>query len=291
MTNAMSGLPWAPERQRSVADNKMALYSERIAVVLCCVSFFAMCSLLFFPAKQMPVAGVQIQMLSLLALCILHAAATKGWQKTLGFSVISFFISWFVEFIGCNYGWWFGDYEYTSVLGYSIGNVPLMVVVSWDVVIYPSLLLVDELMGGEHAQDGGNSVFRIAAASGATALVTTAWDLTTDPVAIEEGFWKWDFGGRYLPEVAGGVPFSNFWGWIGAVFIISFLYRWLFTRGSVPTVTRSPLLFAAAFYTSLIFGGIYSSVYHELYLSGFLSVFVMGPVAAIAWCKYIKQRF
>lgn len=276
------------------SDYKMAIYTERIAVVLCAISFLNLCSTLFVPARHLPVTGVQIQMLSLLALCIVHAAATKGWSKTLGFSVISFAISWFVEFIGCNYGWWFGDYEYTDVLGYSIGNVPLMVVVSWDVVIYPSLLLVDELMGGEASESGngsGNGLWRIALASGATALVTTAWDLATDPVAIKENFWKWDFGGAYLPEVDGGVPFSNFWGWIGAVFIISFLYRFLYTRKPADKPVRSPLLFAAAFYTSLIFGGIYSSIYHELYLSGFLSVFAMGPVAAIAWCKYFSRRF
>lgn len=272
------------------SSDKMALYSERIAVALCAISFLNLCSTLFFPAQHLPVTGVQIQMLSLLALCTVHAAATKGWKKTLGFSVISFFISWFVEFIGCNYGWWFGDYEYTDVLGYSIGNVPLMVVVSWDVVIYPSLLLVDELMK-ERDSAQGNTLWRIALASGATALVTTAWDLTTDPVAIKERFWKWDYGGAYLPEVDGGVPFSNFWGWIGAVFIISFLYRFLFTRVTEVSPARSPLLFAAAFYTSLLFGGIYSSIYHELYLSGFLSVFAMGPVAAIAWCKYFSQRF
>lgn len=274
-------------------DNKMAIYSERIAVVLCVISFVNLASTLFFPAKHLPVAGVQIQMLSLLALCIVHAAGTKGWRKTLGFSVISFVISWFVEFIGCNYGWWFGDYEYTDVLGYSIGNVPLMVVVSWDVVIYPSLLLVDELMGesADVKREGEfTSLWSIALASGATALVTTAWDLTTDPVAIKENFWKWDFGGLYLPEVDGGVPFSNFWGWIGAVFIISFLYRFLYTRKTAPQAARSPLLFATAFYTSLIFGGLHSSIYHELYLSGFLSVFAMGPVAAIAWCKYFSRR-
>lgn len=273
------------------ADNKLAVYSERIAVVLCGVSVLNLLSTAFFPAQHLPTTGVQIQMLALLTLCFVHAAGTKGWKKTLGFSVISFIISWFVEFIGCNYGWWFGDYEYTPALGYSIGNVPLMVVVSWDVVIYPSLLLVDELMGSENVSSSSNNwLLKIILASAATGLVTTAWDLTTDPIAIEEDWWKWDFGGAYLPEVSGGVPFSNFWGWIGAVFIISFLYRILFTRDVAPSSSRSPLLFAVAFYTSLLLGGIYSSMYHGLYLSGFLAVFAMGPVAAIAWCKYFARR-
>ena len=68
----------------------------------------------------------------------------------------------------------------------------------------------------------------IAAASVLTALVMTAWDLTTDPVmAGTVGAWVWVDGGPYF-----GIPMENFLGWVVVVAVICLVYRW--TEPAVP---------------------------------------------------------
>ena len=210
-------------------SEKLILNCERIAIALCVGNVLLLLSAFVLPTIDPGVPGVALFAIISVLLCIVHAAATKGWRKAVGFTVISFVISWFVEFIGCNWGWWFGDYGYTPVLGVSVGNVPLLVVFSWEALIYPSLLLVDSVMGKQRVATSKGQIYaRVVIASLATAWVTTVWDLMGDPVAVKLNWWTWDNGGAYMPNLAGGVPFSNMWGWAGAVFIISVLYRWLF---------------------------------------------------------------
>lgn len=272
---------------------KLALYAERIAIGLCVLAVLNLCSTFFIPPVHLPVEAVIFQMLAMVTLCIVHAAGTKGWKRALTFSAISFAISWFVEFIGCNYGWWFGDYEYTDKLGWSIGNVPLVVVFSWEVVIYPSLLLADELMGRSRSPVYSPKWFaHVVVASLATAVITTAWDLMTDPISVREVWWKWDFGGGYLPEIDGGVPFSNFVGWIEAVFLISLLYRLVYARDNAnPESTEpSPFLFAASLYTALMLSGVVTLLYFGFHLPIMIGLFGMGPVVLLAWGKYIARR-
>lgn len=271
-----------------MAENKrMARVCEGIALALLAITVFLFAASFVAPAPAMPVAAVAIQLLAMLALCICHAGATKGWRKALGFSLVSALLSWFFEYIGCNFGWWFGDYAYTPALGVAVGNVPLLVVVSWEVIIYPSLLIVDELLDARAAPTSASRWWlRAGIASLAMAMVTTAWDLMTDPISVTHGWWLWDHGGAYLPEVRGGVPFSNFAGWVGAVFIISLAYRVLFTRGDTGNTPRaSSLRFATALYTAMLFGGLQGLHQLDLPLAMLVGVFTMGPVAALAWSR------
>lgn len=269
------------------ANERMARLCERIALALLAITAILFAASFVAPTPTMPVAAVTVQLLAMLALCIVHAGATKGWRKALGFSLVSALLSWFFEYIGCNFGWWFGDYAYTPALGVAVGNVPLLVVVSWEVVIYPSLLIVDELLGA-HAPPASRARWwlRAGVASLATAMVTTSWDLMTDPISVTRGWWLWDHGGAYLPQVRGGVPFGNFAGWVGAVFVISLAYRLLFTRGDNHAAPRaSSLRFAAALYTALLFGGLHGLHQIGLPLAMLVGIFTMGPVAALAWSR------
>lgn len=265
--------------------------TEVIAVIMCAVSLLTLTNTIFFTGKLSTTTEVTVIILFTLVVCILHAAATKGIKKALGFSALSFAISWFVEFIGCNYGLWFGDYEYTALLGIAIGNVPLLVVVSWETIIYPSHLLADELIGKHSRQTSSRWLFNTSLASLVTALLATSWDLMTDPIAVTEKWWIWDFGGAYLPEIDNGIPFSNFWGWVGAVFLISFLYRIMFNKPSDPAEhNENNLLFASAMYTSMLLGSINTLLLYELYMPCIIGIFTMGPIALIAWAKYFSAK-
>lgn len=270
-------------------SEKLILNCERVAVSLCVINIIVLLSAFVLPTIDPGVLGVALFAVTSVVLCIVHAAATKGWRKALAFTVISFVISWFVEFIGCNWGWWFGDYGYTDVLGFSVGNVPLLVVFSWEALIYPSLLLVDDVMGKQRLNaTKGQTYARIVVASLATAWVTTAWDLMGDPLAVHLNWWTWDNGGAYMPSMLGGVPFSNMWGWAAAVFIISVLYRWLYpTNPAAPEKSsRSPLLFAVSLYTAWFCSVAYSLIHNGLYEPLFIGVFSMGMVVIFSWSRY-----
>ena len=122
--------------QTSVASShasrggRLRRITEVGAAIACLGSLYRLAATWFTTPPPDPLGLTAFIMLSLLALCILHAGITKGWARALGFSALSAAVSWAVEFVGCNYGWWFGDYEYTSALGWSVGNVPILVVVS-----------------------------------------------------------------------------------------------------------------------------------------------------------------
>lgn len=276
-----------------MVNAKLVSFTEKAALLICALSGLGLLNTVFYKPMLPDVNVVTATVLLMLLLCILHAGATKGWKKALVFSSLSFVISWIVEFVGCNYGWWFGDYEYTSALGIMVGNVPILVVFAWETIIYPSHLLADSFIA-KKPSGSGMAWLGMGVAALATAMVTTTWDMMTDPVAVTLKWWKWDFGGSFLKDIDGGIPFSNYWGWVGAVFIISFLYRLMFDRASESAAetqsNQSVTLFSVALFSSLFIGGINNLLILKLYEPCFIGVFTMGPIAALAWGKYFSQR-
>ena len=190
--------------------------------------------------------AVAFAMLSMLALCIWHSWMVKGPRQTVAFFGLCWVVSWFCEFIGHNYAWWFGRYKYTDTLGPGIGGVPLVIIVTWAVIIYSSFMLIDWLLGlnGTCAARSwwGKAVWA-ALISAATATATVAWDLMVDPMATsrlwvevagKKPWWWWE-SGPYLREGEGwkgkgGVPIGNFVGWWLAPFIIVMVFYLVFQK-------------------------------------------------------------
>jgi uncharacterized membrane protein len=272
---------------------RLEAFAEKAAFFLCALAVLSLVLIPVAGTRDVGTPGAVIGVLLIVAVCILHAVATKGYRDALGFVLLAAVITWFVEFIGCNYGWWFGDYEYTDELGFAIGNVPLMVVISWEGIIYPSMLLVDQLLGRKQAVTRGRYILHILLASLATGLVVTAWDFLADPVSVRNGFWKWDNGGGYMPDIDGGIPFSNFglMGWVGAVFIISLLYRVIFTNAQTPTApTPRTARVATALYTAWFCNAIYANLHFGFHQVVLVGTFVMGPVIVLAWTQLLTQQ-
>jgi putative membrane protein len=192
---------------------------------------------------------VALAMLSMLAISIWHSLLIKGAKATAAFFIICFMLSWFCEYIGHNRGWFFGNYRYTSTLGPAIGGVPVLITVTWSVIIYSAFMLIDWLVGmkGEvKARTWWGRSARSALSAAATATLVCAWDLVVDPVATSEAWWTaagkdpwwyWLYGGPYLRELPGkpglgapGVPIGNFVGWWLAAFFVVFIFSLFFQR-------------------------------------------------------------
>ncbi len=262
-----------------------------IAVVVCAIQFVYA---LFFPTPYFGVPMVAAGIICMLIYGIIHSLLIKGWFHTLVFVVFSFIISFLTEWLGVNYGLWFGSYNYTNALGPMAYGVPFLIIVTWEGIIYPSHVLVDWLAGlDKKGYDFGplGSVIVSFLAASATALFTTVWDLMTDPMAVHLRWWVWHGGGEYFKNLHGGVPLSNFFGWFSAVFVISFTYRAVFARKARYKQPIDNLsLFLVSFYTLWFFAVAGTLLSLGITLPIFIGAFTMGPIIVLAWVKYFAQR-
>ena len=145
-----------------------------------------------------------------------------GWRKTAIFFVVSYTLSLGFELFGTGTGWPFGNYEYTSFLGYKVlDKVPYTIPLSWFYMGLASYLL------GAFVADrlGVRRVTLWTVLLGAWFL--TVWDLVLDPAMAHESlrvqFWVWDETGPYF-----GMPIKNFVGWTvtGLVFMAVSRFLW-----------------------------------------------------------------
>ena len=201
---------------------------------------------------------VAIAMLSMLAVCIWHAVVVKGTKQAVAFFVICILIGWFCEFIGHNYGWFFGRYNYTKTLGPAIGGVPILISITWSYIVYAAFMLIDWLIGarGEiRARSWWGKTLWSALIASATATLVCAWDMMVDPMASsgvwwtaggKDPWWYWFTGGPYLKELPGkpgmgmpGIPIGNFVGWWLAPFFMVLIFMLFFQK---PNRTKESLL-------------------------------------------------
>lgn len=119
---------------------------------------------------------------------------------------------WLVEAVGVRTGWPFGSYAYTGLLRPSLGGVPVLVPLSW-LMMLPCAWAVAAAVAGDGPQ-------RRLARVGHSALAFTAWDLFLDPQMVGWGVWRWRSPGAYF-----GIPLQNFAGWIAVAALLTAVAR------------------------------------------------------------------
>ncbi len=158
---------------------------------------------------------------------------TLGWRRTALFFGLACSLSLTSELIGTGTGYPFGNYEYTSGLGYKVlGRVPFSIPLSWFYMGLASFLV-----GGTLAR--WHPIWSVALG----AYFLTVWDLVLDPAMAHPNlaltFWVWHQSGPYF-----GMPIQNFVGWTATGALFMGLSRWLW--GS--TVPAVPPRFPVAVY-------------------------------------------
>lgn len=125
------------------------------------------------------------------------------------------------EVIGVNTSMLFGDYQYGTVLGSGIMNVPLIIGINWFIIIFCCGISVNTLLkkiSNRAEAIGSNTPKTMKMLSiivdGATLAVLFDWLM--EPVAIKLKYWHWNGDGE--------VPFFNYISW----FIISILLLLVF---------------------------------------------------------------
>ncbi len=125
------------------------------------------------------------------------------------------------EIIGVNTSLLFGDYQYGTVLGPRVMNVPWIIGINWFIIIYCCGISVNTLLvklSNRATAIGGYTPKTMKLLSiiidGATLAVLFDWLM--EPVAIHLKYWHWNGNGD--------VPFFNYICW----FIISILLLGVF---------------------------------------------------------------
>jgi putative membrane protein len=172
------------------------------------------------------------------ATMLVFGSLTIGWKRTLTFFVVTVTLSLSSELIGTGTGWPFGNYEYTSGLGYKVlGRVPFTIPLSWFYVGFASFLLMNRL--AEHRARAYQGLLAVLGG----AYLLTVWDLVLDPAMAHDSlaiqFWTWFESGPYF-----GMPLKNFVGWALTAVLFMSVSRLLWRRDVRSTGYSSAVPFA-----------------------------------------------
>jgi putative membrane protein len=149
-----------------------------------------------------------------------HTNETHGATHTGSLLLSGFAIALLFEHLGSTYGFLFGNYHYTDLLGFKVlGSVPVIIPVAWFMMLYPAWAVAGFVT--RRMRGIGRLFARIVC--GAAAM--TAWDLSLDPRWVADGAWAWHDGGSYF-----GIPLSNFLGWFVTAALIYCVWSLLLRR-------------------------------------------------------------
>lgn len=152
---------------------------------------------------------------------LLHLAGRIGWRRTLPLFAATSLVALGAELTGTSTQLPFGEYSYTTLLGYRILDlVPFPIPISWFYMIVGSLAIAGRWMV---ARDDNATKWKWALVGG---LILVAWDVSMDPAMVKTAHWIWGDGDLFtrlaLPapvvafftkDIFYGMPLSNWFGW------------------------------------------------------------------------------
>jgi len=271
------------------------------------LSVFAFTYLTEDAALQMRVAG--LGSMALYAICVWHCVVVRSARAAIVFFGLAAALAFGAEYLGDNYGLIFGAYHYTGALGPRVGGVPVLIVFVWGTVVYSAFALVDWL-ARRNARPAHGWGWRIAYAllvGLAAGLVTAAWDLMADPLAVSivweqvlgsDAWWWWVDGGPYLPDLmswkgGAGIPVENFVGWVLVPATIVAVFSLMFpdpARIEGPSAAAVPVLVYGFLYLTLV-GGLIEMAWFDpgLTQATLIGTFTMGPVIVVGLLAVLTE--
>ncbi len=208
-------------------DSNIEKKSFFFVLVLAVVSAIFLFILYQKSNKTLPLAFIVIVVMGYFVFSLFHGYSVMGLRNILSLKIIVMGITYLGEFIGVNYGWIFGSYFYSDMLGLKLFGIPLIVIFVWDTYVYISYILVTNIVNArikKHFSWIKKFAFSLSIAL-LTGLATTSIDLILDPIAVKMGWWVWKGGGNYFPNISAGVPAVNFIGWIFLSTLSIFIFK------------------------------------------------------------------
>lgn len=153
--------------------------------------------------------------------CWASAVHLLGGAAALRLVAIATSCGWLAEQLGSSYGWFFGSYTYTPVLGPRLLDVPVVIPLMWFALTYIGYVVAN-LIVWQDPVDRPASLGHDASMALLGAMVVTCYDLGVDPymvyvlkawiMAKTDGWWF-------------GETVQGFAGWMFVSFAILFAFR------------------------------------------------------------------
>lgn len=138
------------------------------------------------------------------------------------FIAVAFIIGISVELIGTQTGLLFGNYEYGTVLGPTIKNVPWVIGINWFVVIYccgiSMKMLLNKITTNIDADvNTQRPILKTLSVIIDGATLAVVFDWLMEPIAIQLGYWKWN----------GDIPVFNYACWFLVSLVLLLFFHFL----------------------------------------------------------------
>jgi putative membrane protein len=166
--------------------------------------------------------------------CWASAAHLLGGAAALRLVAIATSCGWLAEQLGSSYGWFFGSYTYTPVLGPRLLDVPVVIPLMWFALTYVGYVIAN-LIVWQDPVDRPASLGHDAVMALLGAMVVTCYDLGVDPymVYVLKAWIMAQTDGWWFGETVQG-----FAGWMTVSFAILFAFRRLARVRTTAAATR-----------------------------------------------------
>ena len=236
----------------------------------------------------MPIVVAPLAVVTL-AVVILHAAKMLGWKPALRMVGVSMAIAYALEEIGVHTGVVYGRYYFTPLMGPKLDVIPVAIICAWVALIYIAWVVTNLLIDGSPIPTR-HTPYLIILRSVVGALVVTTFDLTADPLAVENGWWVWLDGGTYF-----GVPIHNYVGWFIVAFLSYLVHGYQLRREQVPSLELASVGVRRLSIAPLAMYGLSGLAFMFINFAGqlgLISFYVFGIpflVAAWKWIVWYKR--
>jgi putative membrane protein len=223
--------------------------------------------------------------LLMFACCWASAAHLLGAGAALRLVVVGTVFGWVAEQLGASYGWLFGSYHYTAVLGPRLGVVPIVIPLMWFALGYAGYIIAN-LIVWQTPVDGRAPLVHDILMALVGATVVTCYDLGVDPymvyvlkawiMTLEDGAWF-------------GETVQGFAGWM----IVAFAILLTFRRVARPVAPATPAVGARHVAVPLL---LYAGLMVFQVLLGYpveartIALFAMGFPLLAASCGLLRWR-
>jgi uncharacterized membrane protein len=235
---------------------------------------------------------------------LLHGSMLYRLKGILVFTTFCLGFGALFESISLRTGFPFGHYYFTDVMGPKVVNVPILLVLAYLGIGYLSWVLALLILGYVDKPLVG---LRVIVLPLLASFIMVAWDVSMEPDwATLDRAWIWRSGGAYF-----GVPLSNFFGW----YLTAYLFYQSFALYCSAKPAPSTPLSRSYWRTAVLFYGICAAgnlliirlpmappvvtdpsgrQWMTMSILGacmLMSLFVMGPIALLAWLRLKEREF
>lgn len=224
----------------------------------------------------------------MLAYAWVSAQHVLGLKSAGVLSALAIGLGYFAELMGTKFGWFFGAYTFTEVLGPQISGVPIVISMMWFVLAYIGYTMSCFLLySRQHVAYGG--LKKAGLISFVAAMLVTAFDLGADPYFVY-GINAW------IMKITDGAWFGEttqgFFGWLIITFIIVMTFQLLARNLPMPKPVKSTKWFALmplVNYGNFI---IFQMVFGTPVETKTIAFFAMGlplSLAYVSWYRWSKS--